>query len=156
MSGSAGRGTARSQPKVLLVEDSSDDALLIRRAFKKAGLTPPEHVKDGDAAVAYLIHAVADGEETLGALPVLVLLDLKLPRRSGLEVLAWLRAQDTLRRLPVVVLTSSREAPDVQRAYDLGANSYLVKPVGFEALGQLVELLGLYWLTLNEPPDSGE
>jgi CheY-like chemotaxis protein len=83
-----------------------------------------------------------------------VLLDLKLPRKSGLEVLAWLRGHDTLRRLPVVVLTSSREAPDVRRAYDLGANSYLVKPVGFEALRQLVETLGLYWLTLNEPPDT--
>jgi CheY-like chemotaxis protein len=148
-------GTPELGPQVLLVEDNRDDALLIRRAFRKARLAPPAHVEDGEAAVAYLVHAGADGDGAPGALPALVLLDLKLPRKSGLDVLAWLRAQDTLRRLPVVVLTSSREAPDVRRAYDLGANSYLVKPVGFEALLQLVETLGLYWLTLNEPPDTG-
>jgi CheY-like chemotaxis protein len=148
-------GTPELGPRVLLVEDNRDDALLIRRAFRKVGLAPPAHVEDGEAAVAYLVHAGADGDGAPGLLPRLVLLDLKLPRKSGLDVLAWLRVQDTLRRLPVVVLTSSRAAPDVRRAYDLGANSYLVKPVGFEALLQLVETLGLYWLTLNEPPDTG-
>ena len=156
MSGTAERGPAQPGPRVLLVEDSRDDALLIVRAFRKAGLALPAHVENGEAAVAYLVQAAADGDQAPGSLPELVLLDLKLPRKSGLEVLAWLRAQDTLRRLPVVVLTSSREAPDVRRAYDLGANSYLVKPVGFEALRQLVETLGLYWLALNEPPDRGE
>jgi CheY-like chemotaxis protein len=148
-------GTPELGPQVLLVEDNRDDALLIRRAFRKAGLAAPAHVEDGEAAVAYLVHAGADEDGAPGLLPGLVLLDLKLPRKSGLDVLAWLRVQDTLRRLPVVVLTSSRAAPDVRRAYDLGANSYLVKPVGFEALLQLVETLGLYWLTLNEPPDIG-
>jgi CheY-like chemotaxis protein len=136
------------------VEDNPDDALLIRRAFKKAGLAPPAHVADGEAAVAYLTRAVTCPPPN-GTLPGLVLLDLKLPRKSGLEVLAWLHAHDALRRLPVVVLTSSREAPDVRRAYDLGANSYLVKPVGFEELLQLVETLGLYWLRLNEWPELG-
>jgi CheY-like chemotaxis protein len=148
-------GTFVTAPQVLLVEDSPDDSLLIRRAFKKAGLAPPVHVEDGEEAVAYLARALASGAHATTALPGLILLDLKLPRKSGLEVLAWLRVQDTLRRLPVVVLTSSREAPDVRRAYDLGANSYLVKPVGFEALLQLVETLGLYWLKLNELPDTG-
>jgi CheY-like chemotaxis protein len=137
-----------------LVEDNRDDALLIRRAFRKAGLASPAHVEDGEAAVAYLAQSV-EGDQAPNRLPALVLLDLKLPRKSGLEVLAWLRGHDILGRLPVVVLTSSREAPDVRRAYDLGANSYLVKPVGFEALRQLVETLGLYWLTLNEPPNIG-
>jgi CheY-like chemotaxis protein len=146
-------GAGSTPPQVLLVEDNCDDALLIRRAFRKAGLASPAHVVNGDAAVAYLSQA-AEGDQASTQLPGLVLLDLKLPRKSGLEVLAWLREHETLRRLPVVVLTSSREAPDVRRAYDLGANSYLVKPVGFEALRQLVEALGLYWLSLNEPPDT--
>ena len=82
-----------------------------------------------------------------------MLLDLKLPRRSGLEVLAWVREQPALRRLPVVVLTSSRESVDVNRAYDLGVNSYLTKPVGFEALIEMVKNVNLYWLVLNENPE---
>ena len=136
-------GAQEQRSLVLLVEDNRDDALLMGRAFRKAGLAAPAHVEDGEAAVAYLAQAAASGDRAPGPLPGLVLLDLKLPRKSGLEVLEWLRAQDALRRLPVVVLTSSREAPDIRRAYDLGANSYLVKPVGFEALRQLVETLGL-------------
>jgi len=86
-------------------------------------------------------------------LPALMLLDLKLPRKSGLEVLAWLREQRGLLRLPVVVLTSSKESVDVGQAYDLGANSYLVKPVAFDKLLEMVKALGLYWLILNEKPD---
>ena len=85
--------------------------------------------------------------------PVLMLLDLKLPRKSGLEVLAWVREQAGLKRLPVVVLTSSRETTDINRAYDLGANSYLVKPVGFENLFELAKSLNMYWLMLNEEPN---
>jgi CheY-like chemotaxis protein len=133
---------------VLLVEDDSNDVLLIRRAFRRAGLaTHIDVVGDGDAAVAYLARA-----QTGGA-PRLVLLDLKLPRRPGLEVLSWLRQQPGLRRLPVIVLTSSRESADVNRAYDLGANSFLVKPVGFAALLEIVRTLELYWLRLNEAPE---
>lgn len=79
-----------------------------------------------------------------------------MPRRSGFEVLAWLRQQEELRRLPVVVLTSSEESTDINRAYDLGANSYLVKPVDFDALLHMVKGLGLYWLVLNEDPEVGE
>jgi CheY-like chemotaxis protein len=85
---------------------------------------------------------------------MLLLLDLKLLRRSGLEVLEWLRAQPGLRRLPVVVLTSSKESQDVNRAYDLGVNSYLVKPVAFDSLQEMVQSLGFYWLMLNKSPDS--
>jgi CheY-like chemotaxis protein len=133
---------------VLLVEDDSNDVLLIRRAFRRAGLaTRIDVVGDGEAAVAYLARA-----QTGGA-PRLVLLDLKLPRRPGLEVLSWLRQQPGLRRLPVIVLTSSRESADVNRAYDLGANSFLVKPVGFAALLEIVRTLELYWLRLNEAPE---
>ena len=139
---------------ILLVEDSPDDALLIQRAFRKANLANPvQLVRDGEEAVAYLSGAAPYDDRGQFPLPVFMLLDLKLPRRSGLEVLAWLRQESAVRRLPVVVLTSSREAVDVNRAYDLGVNSYLTKPVGFEALIEMVKNVNLYWLVLNESPD---
>lgn len=139
---------------ILLVEDSPDDALLIQRAFRKANLANPvELVRDGEEAVAYLSGAEPYEDRARFPLPVFMLLDLKLPRRSGLEVLGWVREQPALRRLPVVVLTSSRESVDVNRAYDLGVNSYLTKPVGFEALIEMVKSINLYWLVLNENPE---
>lgn len=139
---------------ILLVEDSPDDALLIQRAFRKANLANPvQLVRDGDEAVAYLSGATPYEDRGRFPLPVFMLLDLKLPRRSGLEVLAWLRQEPAVRRLPVVVLTSSRESVDVNRAYDLGVNSYLTKPVGFEALIEMVKNVNLYWLVLNEKPE---
>jgi CheY-like chemotaxis protein len=139
---------------ILLVEDSPDDALLIQRAFRKANLANPvELVRDGEDAVTYLSGAAPYEDRERFPLPVFMLLDLKLPRRSGLEVLAWVREQPALRRLPVVVLTSSRESVDVNRAYDLGVNSYLTKPVGFEALLEMVKNVNLYWLVLNENPE---
>jgi CheY-like chemotaxis protein len=140
---------------ILLVEDSEDDQLLIRRAFAKAKLSNPLHVvDDGDKAVAYLAGEGAYADRAAHPLPTLLLLDLKLPRRSGHEVLAWLRADPALRRLPVVILTSSAESADVKRAYDLGANSYLVKPVEFEGLLEMVRNLGVYWFVMNELPES--
>ncbi len=139
---------------ILLVEDSPDDALLIQRAFRKANLANPvQLVRDGEEAVAYLSGATPYEDRGRFPLPVFMLLDLKLPRRSGLEVLAWLRQEPAIRRLPVVVLTSSRESVDVNRAYDLGVNSYLTKPVGFEALIEMVKNVNLYWLVLNEKPE---
>ena len=139
---------------ILLAEDSPDDALLIQRAFRKANLAyPVQVVRDGEEAVAYLSGAAPYDDRGQFPLPVFMLLDLKLPRRSGLEVLAWLRQESAVRRLPVVVLTSSREAVDVNRAYDLGVNSYLTKPVGFEALIEMVKNVNLYWLVLNESPE---
>lgn len=141
---------------ILLVEDDPNDVLLIRRAFAKANLANPLHVVgDGDAAVAYLSGAAPYGDRERHPMPVLVLLDLKLPRKSGLEVLQWMRGQADLKRLPVVVLTSSREGTDINRAYDLGVNSYLVKPVGFDALLEMVKALNLYWMILNQPPEIG-
>src|SRR5262249_31740660 len=86
--------------------------------------------------------------------PTIVLLDLKLPRKSGLEVLAWMRDQPSLKRLPVIMLTSSRHPLDINRAYDLGANSYLVKPVGFDALVEMVRQLDQYWFGMNEKPSA--
>jgi CheY-like chemotaxis protein len=141
---------------ILLVEDSPDDALLVQRAFRKANLANSvQLVRDGDEAVAYLKGDPPFSDRGQFPLPVLMLLDLKLPRLSGLEVLKWVRQNGTLKRLPVVVLTSSRESVDVNRAYDLGVNSYLTKPVGFEALLEMVKSLNLYWLILNEQPEIG-
>ena len=136
---------------ILLVEDDHNDVLLIKRAFQKVNIANPIIVvNDGEQAVSYLA-----GREPYvdRALPMLVLLDLKLPRKSGHEVLEWLRQQSKLKRLPVVVLTASSESSDVNRAYDLGANSYLVKPVTFDALVEMVKTLNLYWLILNKRAD---
>ena len=142
-----------SQP-VLLVEDEENDILFVQRAFKHAGiLNPLEITRNGDEAVAYLQGAGKFADRTKFPLPVFVLLDLKMPRRSGLEVLAWAKEQTGLKRIPIVVLTSSKNDADVNRAYELGANSYLVKPVSFEGLIELVKSLQLYWLVLNERPD---
>lgn len=139
---------------VLLVEDDPNDALLIRRLFGKIGLAGSlQHVDDGEKAVAYLSGTGVYSERSRYGIPSLILLDLKLPRRSGHEVLQWMRSQPELRRVPVVVLTSSREATDITRAYDLGANSYLVKPVEYAALQEMLRVIDAYWLGLNEPPD---
>ena len=138
---------------ILLVEDNYDDILLIRRAFRKAGIAPPMSiVADGDQAVAYLAREGEYADTERFPVPMLVLLDLKLPRRSGLEVLAWLRQQPELRRMLVVVLTSSEENSDLVHAYDLGANSYLVKPVNFKDFIRLVELIDTYWFKTNQLP----
>jgi CheY-like chemotaxis protein len=139
---------------VLLVEDSPTDILLIQRAVAQANLACQlAIVRDGDAAIDYLSGVGPYADRQQHPLPVLVLLDLKLPRRSGHEVLEWCRQQAGLRRLPVAVLTSSNHMGDVNRAYDLGANSYLVKPVASGAMLDLVKLLGLYWLVANEKPE---
>jgi CheY-like chemotaxis protein len=139
---------------VLLVEDNTTDALMVQRAFKKANLQyPVQVVDDGDKAVAYLSGSDPFHDRDQYPFPVLLLLDLKLPRRSGLEVLEWLKRQPMIKRLPVVVLTSSKENTDINRAYDLGANSYLVKPVDFDPLLEMVKRLGLYWTLTNEKPE---
>jgi CheY-like chemotaxis protein len=128
---------------------------MVTRAFRKAGLPNPVRVlRDGDAAVAYLAGDGEYADRAAHPLPAFVLLDLKLPRRSGLEVLAWLKGRPGLRRLPVAVLTASRESPDVARAYDLGANSYLVKPAEPGPLLDMVRTLGAYWAGINEPPET--
>ncbi len=138
---------------ILLVEDDPNDVFLIQRAFRKANLVKPiQVVQDGEAAVQYLSGHSYYGDRDRYPMPTLILLDLKLPRRSGLEVLEWLRQQPQLKRLLVVVLTSSKENSDLNRAYDLGVNSYLVKPVSFDGLLEMVKSLNQYWLILNEKP----
>ena len=147
------RPTSDGSP-ILLVDDDPDDVALIQRAFRRAKLANPLTVAcDGEEAVAYLSGAGPHADRTVSPLPVLILLDLKVPRRSGHEVLEWMRTQEGLRRIPVAVLTSSRERSDVDRAYDLGANAYLVKPVDFEELLRMVKSLHLFWVMLNEPPE---
>jgi CheY-like chemotaxis protein len=138
---------------ILIVEDNATDVMLIQRAFTRLKIANPvQVVGDGDRAVNYLAGQDAYTDRAQFPLPALVLLDLKLPRRSGLEVLEWLRRQDGLRRLPVVMLTSSRQSHDVNRAYDLGANSYLVKPVEFEGLQVMLRTINTYWIDWNEQP----
>lgn len=138
---------------ILLVEDDSNDILFVQRAFRQANLNNPIRiVKDGDQAVSYLNGENEYINRDVYPLPALILLDLKLPRRSGLEVLEWMRTQKHLRRIPVVVLTSSRESLDVDKAYDIGVNSYLVKPVKFESLAKMIEIIDAYWLKLNQYP----
>ena len=146
-------GQPRAFP-VLVVEDDPDDVLFIRRAFGKAALgNPLRVVADGEEAVAYLSGTGTYADRAACPSPTLILLDLKLPRLSGLEFLQWLRGQPPdLRRIPVVVLTSSRESGDVDRAYELGASTYLAKPVSFDGLLDLVRQLGAYWMTLAELP----
>jgi len=140
---------------ILVVEDDPGDVFLVRRAFTKDNLKCElRFARDGEEAVAYIAGEAEFGDRTRHPLPSLVLLDLKLPRRAGLEVLAWLKSQQNLKGIPVIVLTSSNQAADLKSAYELGANSYLVKPVTTEGLAQMVEAIGVYWLSLNVTPGT--
>ena len=140
---------------ILLVEDNPDDEALTLHAFSRNRITNPVVVvHDGVEAVDYLFGTGAFAGRDLGVMPAVVLLDLKLPRIDGLEVLRRIRADARTTLLPVVVLTTSREALDLQQAYNLGANSYIRKPVDFEQFVQAVQQLKLYWLVLNEAPPS--
>jgi CheY-like chemotaxis protein len=141
---------------VLIIDDDLNDVLLLQRAFQKARLSDGLYfVKDGEEAVAYLSGQGNYANREQHPLPALILLDLKMPRKSGLEVLEWIRQQPALKRLIVVMLTSSNQSSDVNRAYDLGANSYLMKPAGYATLSQLVKCVDQYWLDLNERPEVG-
>ncbi len=143
-----------SSDTVLLVEDDPDAVFLLQRAFRKANLQNPiEVARDGQEAIDYLSQQGAYAHRKRDRQPVLMLLDLKMPRKTGFEVLEWLRQQPGLQRLVVVVLTSSNQPADINRAYDLGSNSYLVKPAAFDALVQMVSRIGNYWLELNQRPD---
>jgi two-component system response regulator len=136
---------------ILLVEDNPDDVDLTLRAFSRGRIANEiVVVSDGAEALDYLFATGGHAHRYADALPSLVLLDLHLPKVEGLEVLRRLRSDERTRRLPVVVLTSSREEGDIVRSYDLGANSYVRKPVDFEQFVGAAAQLGLYWLVLNE------
>jgi CheY-like chemotaxis protein len=153
MRGRNTKGMGLERYLILLVEDDPNDIILIKRAFEKANITNPlQVVENGEEAISYLTGKGRYGDRVKYPLPMLLLLDLKLPRKSGHEVLEWLRKQPMLKRLTVVVLTSSQQSSDINRAYDLGANSYLVKPVTFNALVEMVKVLNFYWVILNEKP----
>lgn len=153
---------------ILLVEDSSDDVELTLRAFERSkAVSEIVVVRDGEEALDYLFRTGAHAARDPGAEPEVVLLDLKLPKIDGLEVLGRMRSDERTRRVPVVVLTSSGEESDLIRSYNLGANSFVRKPVNFVQFIEAAKQLGLYWLVLNEAapstaptfgdrPDSGQ
>lgn len=142
---------------ILLVEDDPADSRLIQRALGKVGIAEPVmRLTNGEDAIAYLRGDYPYGNRQSYPLPDLILLDIKLPKRNGFEVLEWIRNQKTvLRRSIVVMMTSSRHAVDVSRAYELGVNSYLVKPETTEELVSMTHLIKQYWLDYNENPAVG-
>ena len=140
---------------ILLVEDNADDEELTLRAFKRSKvLNRVEVVRDGVEALDYLFATGVHAERDPKAMPAVILLDLKLPKLGGLEVLRRVRADERTRRIPVVVLTSSNEEKDILSSYGLGANSFVRKPVDFAQFMEAAQQLGLYWLVMNEPPPS--
>ena len=142
-----------NEKTILLVEDNPNDAALTLRALKKNKiLNEVQIVQDGAEALDYLLCQGKHAGRDPSAMPSVVLLDLKLPKLSGLEVLQRLRAAERTKLLPVVILTSSKEEQDLINGYKFGANSYIRKPVDFTKFTEAVQQLGLYWLVLNEPP----
>jgi two-component system response regulator len=140
-----------SEKVILLVEDNADDEALMIRAFRKNNLSNQIVVaRDGAEALDYLFRTGSFGDRDPEAMPELVLLDLKLPKVDGLEVLRRLRSDPRTELLPVVILTSSKEEQDIVQGYRLGANSYVCKPVNFDRFVEATRQLGLYWLLLNE------
>ena len=135
---------------ILLIEDNPMDLDLTLQAFKESGLTNPVEVcRDGEEALDYI---ESHTSETDDKLPIIVLLDLRLPKIDGIEVLEEVKENDVWKRIPFIVMTTSREDKDVDRAYSLGANSYIVKPISFEAFTEVVTMIKHYWLTTNESP----
>lgn len=145
-----------NEKHILLVEDNPDDVELTLRALKKNNILNEVVVAhDGAEALDYLFGTGASVGHDNTVMPEVILLDLKLPKIDGLEVLRRLRANDRTMLLPVVILTSSKEEKDLINGYKLGANSYIRKPVNFDQFAEAVKQLGLYWLVLNEPPPRG-
>ena|SRR5882762_1138308 len=143
------------QAVILIAEDREDDILLMRRAFRSAAIPNPIHVvRDGDEAIAYLQGEAQYANRAEYPLPALMLLDLKMPRVDGFEVLRWLRGQPGLSTLRVIVLTSSSDMGDVNRAYHLGANSFLVKPTDFENFVAMTRFLHDHWLQTSKAPET--
>jgi CheY-like chemotaxis protein len=139
---------------ILVADDSIEDAFILKRAFEKAGMAVPlQFVKDGQELIDYLSGADGFSDRKNHPMPKLVLLDLKMPKMNGFDVLRWLQKQPELRRLIITVLSSSDESEDVDLAYDLGANSYVVKPGSLSGYAHIVEKLRDYWLEVNRPPD---
>jgi len=146
---------SNNEKVILLVEDNADDEALTKRAFKKNNvLNRVVIARDGVEALDYLFGTGPHAGRDLSVMPTVILLDLKLPKVDGLEVLRRLRSDARTKLLPVVVLTSSKEEQDLAQSYSLGVNSYIRKPVDFEQFMEAVKHLGLYWLVLNEAPPA--
>jgi len=141
---------------IVLVEDNMDDAALVMRALKKTNMANTLiHLKDGVEALEYIFGTGAyEGQGVINTSTKVILLDLKMPKVNGIEVLEKVKADSRTKSIPIVILTSSAEDPDIKRCYELGANSYIVKPVEFDNFSKSVSSLGLYWLLLNNPPKS--
>jgi len=138
---------------ILLVEDNPDDVELTLRAFKKSNIVNELVVaRDGAEALDYLYGTGRYAGRDINIMPAVILLDLKLPKVNGFEVLQRIRADERTQLLPVVILTGSQEEQDLINGYKLGANSYIVKPVGFDKFCCAIQKLGMYWLLLNQPP----
>jgi CheY-like chemotaxis protein len=137
--------------EILFVEDSIDDAMLTIRALAKSGFTNKlHHVKDGAAAIDFLYFQGIYAERSRATRPKLILLDLKMPKISGMQVLERVKADPNLKSIPIVILTSSQEDPDIARCYALGANSYIVKPVESNNFFNAIKEIGMYWMILSE------
>ncbi|EEF58042.1 response regulator [Pedosphaera parvula] len=142
-----------NNPTILYVDDDENDVLLLKHALRCCKLSfNLQVVNDPERASAYLGGQDIYADRKLYPIPSLVLLDLKMPRMNGMEVLAWIRSQPALKHLVVIVFTASNQASEVNRAYEMGANSYLVKPVELELLVEIVKGMTQYWMTLNEQP----
>jgi len=138
--------------EILLVEDSVSDAELTIRALKKHNMANKlVHLENGAEALDYLFANGAYSEREVKNVPKLILLDINMPKVGGIEVLKQIKGDERTRKIPVIILTSSKEDPDIDKCYDLGANSYVVKPVGFESFMKAVSELGMYWILLNQP-----
>ena len=139
--------------EILLVEDNPSDAELTIRELKKNQLANNlVHVRNGQEALDFLFGITESGTPGTSPMPKVILLDIQMPKLNGIEVLQRLKENPRTKNIPVVILTSSKEHPDVQRCYDLGANSYIVKPVDFDGFMKSIRELGFYWLLLNNPP----
>jgi len=139
--------------EIVMVEDNVDDAALALRALKKNNLANKlVHLKDGAEALEFFFCTGAYSDRSIDNTPKVVFLDLKMPKINGIEVLEKLKSDDRTKQIPVVVLTSSAEDPDIRKCYELGVNSYIVKPLGFEAFTNKISELGLYWIVTNEAP----
>ena len=140
---------------LLLVEDNQNDILLFQRALRKAELDVPLNVvQDGEQAICYLLGQTHYANRSKYPLPTLIFMDIHLPRKSGLEVLEWLKTQSTLRRTPVIVFTASQADVDINQAYDNGANSYVIKPASFKALEDIVVSIKEFWIEKNCYPSA--
>ena len=138
---------------ILLIEDNPADAKLTMIALQGCNLSNRVlHLEDGEEALDYIFCKGKFADRDMADVPVLILLDLKMPKVSGIEVLKVIKSDARTKKIPVVVLTSSKEDPDIKQCYDLGANGYVVKPVGFDQFYKAISELGLYWLIVNQPP----